>query len=265
MDEVARYLTTRWKALADANALFTRPQLNLDAASAQQLIDADNRLGDLHGKRVLCLAGGGGRQSAAYALLGAEVIVFDLSVEQLARDQQAAAHYGVTVATQQGDMRDLSSLPAATFDVIDHPYSLNFVPDARIVFEQVARVIKPNGIYCVMCANPFAAGMTHRDWNGDGYGVKRPYQQGERITYEDQEWVYSRDQSAPVPAPQEFRHTLGTLISALVENGFLLRDLVETVGDDDNIHEEPGTWGHFTAVIPPWFTLYTVYRPDVFH
>lgn len=264
MDEIARYNAARWKALADANALFTRPQLALDATSAQQLIDSGNRLGDLRGKRVLCLASGGGQQSPAYALLGADVTVVDLSVEQLERDQHAAAHYGVSITTQQGDMRDLSFLPAAAFDLVDHPYSLNFVPDARIVFEQVARILKPGGIYRVMCANPFTAGITHRDWNGNGYALRRPYQQGERITYEDQEWVYKRDQSAPVPAPQEFRQTLGTLVGGLVENGFLLRELIETIGDEDNIHAEPSTWDHFTAVVSPWFTLYTVYRPDVF-
>ncbi len=264
MDEVARYNAARWKALADADALFTRPRLDLDADSAQQRVDPSGKLGDLRGKRVLCLAGGGGQQSAAYALLGAEVTVVDLSVEQLERDQQAAAHYGVTVTTQQGDMRDLAFLPAATFDVIDHPYALNFVPDARIVFEQVARVIKPGGIYRVMCANPFAAGMTERNWNGDGYTIRREYQQGERIVYEDQAWVYDRAGNAPVPAPQEFRQTLGTLISGLVENGFLLRELIEVEAEEASIDAEAGTWDHFTRVLPPWFTLYTVYRPDVF-
>lgn len=264
MDEIARYNAARWKALADADALFTRARLDLDVPSAQQLVDPLGKFGDLRGKQVLCLAGGGGRQSAAYALLGANVTVVDLSPEQLARDQQVAAHYGITVATHQGDMRDLSFLPAAAFDIIDHPYSLNFVPDAPTVFEQVARVIKSGGMYRLMCANPFAAGMTERDWNGDGYTIKRPYQQGERIVYEDQEWVYSREQSAPVAPPQEFRHTLSTLLNGLSENGFLLRELVEVVADSVNIHAEPGTWDHFTAILPPWFTLYSVYRPDIF-
>ncbi|HVO43949.1 MAG TPA: hypothetical protein VMT34_15070, partial [Aggregatilineales bacterium] len=73
MDESARYNAKRWKALAEANALFTRPRLELDAKTAQEMIDPDGKLGDLRGKRVLCLAGGGGQQSACYALLEAEV------------------------------------------------------------------------------------------------------------------------------------------------------------------------------------------------
>ncbi|MET0647531.1 MAG: class I SAM-dependent methyltransferase [Pyrinomonadaceae bacterium] len=57
---------------------------------------------------MLCLAGGGGRESACFALLGAAVTVFDLSPEQLERDRLAAAHYGTHVETVRGDMRDLS-------------------------------------------------------------------------------------------------------------------------------------------------------------
>jgi hypothetical protein len=26
---------------------------------------------------------------------------------------------------------------------------------------------------------------------------------------------------------------------------------------------EPGTWDHFTAVMPPWLSFWVVYRPDI--
>src|SRR5437762_3782720 len=142
MDELARYLTARWRALAEANALFTRPYLDLDADSARAKLDPHGLLGDVASKRVLCLAAGGGQQSAAFALLGARVTVVDISEEQLARDREAAAHYQIEIETLQGDMRDLSRLDTHVFDIVWHPYSLNFVPDARVVFREVARVIR---------------------------------------------------------------------------------------------------------------------------
>ena len=40
---------------------------------------------------MLCLAAGGGKQSALYAAAGAEVTVVDLSPEMLALDRQVAA------------------------------------------------------------------------------------------------------------------------------------------------------------------------------
>src|SRR5579862_1851469 len=93
LDEIAEYNVKRWKALAEAGALFTRPALDLTAASARESLDPEGRLGELAGKRVLCLASGGGKQSAMFALLGCQVTVLDISQDQLLRDRQAARHY----------------------------------------------------------------------------------------------------------------------------------------------------------------------------
>ncbi len=59
------------------------PFLDLDVSSARRLLDPDGIMDEVEGKRVLCLASGGGQQSAAFALLGAEVTVFDISETQL--------------------------------------------------------------------------------------------------------------------------------------------------------------------------------------
>lgn len=258
MDEIARYNQARWQALADANALFTRPRFDLDAESARELVDPEELLGDLNGKRVLCLAGGGGRQSAAYGLLGANVTVVDLSDAQLERDRQVAAHYGLNIQIIQGDMRDLSALPTDSFDLVDQPYSLNFVPDVLPVFAGVARVLGSGGMYRLMCANPFAAGMTERDWHETGYTISRPYLPGERLTYKDQDWVYDRDQHEQIAPPQEFRHTLSQLVNGLQANGLSITYLLEHQADSVSLDATPGTWDHFTAFMPPWLTFYTI-------
>ncbi len=266
LDEVGQYNIERWNKLVEANALFTRPLLNLDVESARQRIDPDGMLGDVSGKDVLLLAGGGGQQSMAFALLGARVTVVDISDKQLERDQQAAAHYGVQVKTIQADMRDLSALDAGAFDLVYHPYSLNFVPDAREVFAQVARVMRPGGMYYFMSANPFASGLTERSWGGEGYLLKEPYQQGQKIVYTDSDWVYDRSKypdARPVQGPQEFRQTLSTLLNGLVEQRFLLLRVKEIMADAVDSSAEPGTWDHFTAIVPPWLAFWTQYRPDV--
>src|SRR5258708_5752077 len=101
MDEIAHYQSKRWKALAEANALFTRPFFHLTTAEAAERLDPEGRLGKLTGKNVLCLAGGGGQQSAMFALLGAQVTVLDLSQEQLQRDHEVARHYSLAIETVQ--------------------------------------------------------------------------------------------------------------------------------------------------------------------
>jgi SAM-dependent methyltransferase len=259
MDEIAKYNIERWEALVQANALFTRPRLDLNADSARELIDREGRLGDVAGKDVLCLAGGGGKQSEAFALLGANVTVFDLSEAQLQRNLEAAEHYGLTIKTVHGDMRDLSAFEDNSFDIVTNPYSLNFVPDVRLVFAGAARVLRPEGTYYFNCANPFYFGLTEQDWNGEGYTLKRPYVQGAKTQNEDNPWVYDRDQNAPVPPPIEFHHTLSALTSGLTGNGFVI-DHIDDHFDPDP-EAEPGSWDHFLSIAPPWLTFWTTFRP----
>jgi SAM-dependent methyltransferase len=263
MDKIAVYNTMRWKALAEADALFTRPKLDLDIESAKELVDPNGRFGEINDKKILCLAGGGGQQSAAFALLGADVMVFDISSEQLERDEEIAEHYNVELRTVQGDMRNLSTFEQDAFDIVYHPYSLNFVPDATEVFEQVAKVLKIDGIYYFSCANPFVMGIDQNDWNGEGYVLKKPYLSKAEITYDDQDWVYDKDENEPIPNPIEYRHTLSDLINGLINSGFVIQHLSDEANFHPNLNEKPTTWDHFTAYAPPWLSIWATYNPNL--
>jgi SAM-dependent methyltransferase len=264
MDEVAKYNKERWEELAQAGVTYSRPFLELDEQAARQAVDPYGIMGDVQGRDVLCLAGGGGQQSVAFALLGANVTVFDLSETMLQRDRETAAHYNRPLNIVQGDMRDLARLAADSFDLVWHAWSLSFVPDARQVFAQVARVLRPGGLYRLECANPFVAGSVDGSWNGEGYVLKQPYVDGE-LAIDDPDWTFADEAGVHhrVQGPREFRHTLSTLLNGLVEQGFVLLGAWEgpPVGD---VNAEPGSWEHFVAIAPPWLTFWTAYRPDVF-
>jgi SAM-dependent methyltransferase len=264
VDEIARYNVERWRSLAEADALFTRPALNLTPESAREMVDSEGLLGDLAGRSVLCLAGGGGQQSAAFNLLGARVTVFDLSEEQLERDRRAAAHYGTSVRTIQGDMRDLSALDAAAFDIVFQPHSVAFVPDARVVFAQVARVLRPGGFYYFSIANPFYAGLHESDWNGEGYVLKLPYVDGAQIVTPDEEWVYRESAVSAPKAPEcrEYRQTLSRLLNGLIGLGFRLIHLSDSQHLDPDLAAEPGTWSHRNAIAPAWLALWLTLGGD---
>ena len=261
MDPIAEYNQQRWAALVQANAIFTRPQLDLDEAAARALVDPEGRLGEVRGKRVLCLASGGGQQSVAFALLGARVTVVDLCAEQLEQDRAAAAHYGLAPEIVQADMRDLSALPAAAFDLVYHPYSINFVPDARIVFGEVARRLRDGGLYRFDCANPCFAGLLIQDWDGKGYPLWRPYADGAEIHYPDEPWVFG---GAPpvgsINQPREYKHTLGTLINGLIEQGFALQQVIEGYLCQPDIAAAPGTMAHVMAIAPPILRFWAIRR-----
>ena len=263
MDELAKYNKQRWEDLAQANIVFSRPALYLNQSSARQLIDPPGFLGSVEGKNILCLASGGGQQSVAFALLGANVTVYDLSDTQLQRDRDAAAHYGLTVSAVQGDMRDLSGFDEGTFDVVWQAHSINFVPDARRVFSEVARVLRREGLYRVDCANPFIMGIDERDWNGEAYPLSRRYVDSAEVENADPYWeVWDEEGNCrKVKGPREFRHGLGRLVNGLVERGFIILGLWEEIGEQADA--APGSWEHFKLFAPPGFTLWSTYRPEV--
>ena len=154
LDDVAGYNRDRWQALVEAGVSFSRPWLELDAETARARLDQEGHLGEVAGQDVLCLAGGGGQQSAAFALLGARVSVLDLCEGQLDRDREALAHHGLQARLVAGDMRDLSAFEDDAFDLVWHAHALSFVPDPRPVFDEVARVLRPEGRYRLYCTIP---------------------------------------------------------------------------------------------------------------
>ena len=78
-------------------------------------------------------------------------------------------------------------------------------------------------------------------------------------TYPDQPWVHDSDVS--VQQPREYRHTLSTLINGLIEQGFAIQHVSDYTDFYPDPAAEPGTWEHFTAIAPPWLTLWAAYRP----
>lgn len=262
LDDVARTNQERWEALAQANVLYSRPRLNLDAALARQEVDREGVMGDVAGKDVLCLAGGGGQQSAAIALLGARVTVLDLTATQLDRDRQAAAHYGLTITTVQGDMRDLSAFADRAFDLVWHAYSINFVPDPHPVFAEVARVLRPGGLYRVMTANPFIMLVDDEAWDGRGYLLKHAYRNGFEVGQLFPEWTFKDEDGGQhrLTGPREWVHSLHALTTGLARRRFVLLGIWEELSTEEQ--PEPGTWEHFKAVAPPWLTFWTRYRPE---
>jgi SAM-dependent methyltransferase len=256
MDELARFNKERWEAIAAANFIYTRPLLDLTPESARRLIDPYGLTGEVAGKRVLCLASGGGQQSAAFAVLGADVTVLDLSETQLERDRVALTHYGREGRLVQGDMRDLSAFESASFDIVWHSYSINFVPDVAPVFDGVRRVIRPGGLYRLRWQNPFVMGMDETTWNGEGYLMKRRYADGE-VRFDTDFWdVEDVDGTVrKVEGPREFNHTLSTVMNGLIRRGFNILGLWEDLVNPADA--APGTWDHFRSIAPTELMLYT--------
>ena len=109
---------------------------------------------EMKGLKVLCLASGGGQQGPILAAIGADVTVFDNSQGQLEKDLYVAERDGLTIKTVQGNMQDLSMFADASFDLIVHPWSNNYVDDILVVWKECSRVLKKGGILLAGFGSP---------------------------------------------------------------------------------------------------------------
>lgn len=243
-DDIARIKLAEVRRAIERGNDYTKPWLNLDVEAIHAYRDgksdlvpmehAGQMIGNdpvdrimtegVQGENVLCLAGGGGQQSAVFSLLGANVTVLDLTPEQLEADQVAARHYGYEVTTIQGDMRDLSELPPSHFARVYQPISTLFVPDLREVYSGVARVLKPGGLYFADYAVPLLYIAENNGWDGDGYALRitEPYIRGAILETEEGKINFSHGTSC-----SEFHHLLSDIINGLIVENLKIRGVWE--------------------------------------
>lgn len=175
-------------------------------------------LGDLHGKKVLCLAGAGGLQAPLLACAGAEVTVLDLSKRMLDKDREVAARENLCIRIEHGNMCDLSRFADESFDLVLNPPSLFYVPDVMPVFREVYRVLKKSGSFIMISTAPIAYVCDYDEAAGCYKAVNRmPYRSTDHVDQGD--WV-------------EYGHTMESYIGGQIECGFVLTGYKESQMED---------------------------------
>ena len=100
------------------------------------------------GTRALDLGCGTGSLTVLLARHGLTVEALDHSPDMLAvaRDKAAAEGLSGSVTFSEGDIRSIP-LPDASFDIVTCQRVLHHVPEADVVISEVARVLKPGGVF----------------------------------------------------------------------------------------------------------------------
>ncbi len=245
--QVAREHNRRaWNRLVGNGQRFTTPAPDEDVAHPLATVDAAGWLGgSIAGKRLLCLAAGGGRQSALYAAAGAHVTVVDLSPDMLALDREVARERGLTIETIEASMDDLGALGTSTFEIVIQPVSTCYVPDVLAVYREVARVTAPGGLYISQHKQP-ASLQADVTATAGGCELNEPY--------------YRQGPLPPVEhSPHreegtlEFLHRWEELLGGMCKCGFVIEDVVEPVHADADA--AVGTFAHRSRYVAPYVRI----------
>jgi ubiquinone/menaquinone biosynthesis C-methylase UbiE len=187
-------------------------------------------LSEIQGKHVLCLAAGGGQQVPILAAVGAVVVSFDLSEEQLNKDKVVAAREGLSIKCVRGDMANLACFPDESFDLIFHPASNVFARNIEPVWHECYRVLRPGGSLLAGFMNPAAFLFDHDETEETGELVVRY-----SLPYSDEESLGESRLNAKIEAHEalEYSHSLTAQIGGQTTAGFVVAGLYEDHWYDD--------------------------------
>jgi SAM-dependent methyltransferase len=201
---------------------------------------------DVKGKRVLCLAAGGGWHGPLFASAGASVTVVDISPEMLARDRAAAAARGLAMRLLEASIDDLAVLGEGEFDLVIQPVSTCYLADINRVYREVARVTAAGGIYISQHKQP-ANLQAETVSTREGYAITEAYYRSGALPAASDGAVHRESGTL------EYLHRWDDLLGGLCRSGFVIEDVAEPRHGDGGA--QPGTFRHRSWYIPPYITF----------
>lgn len=227
---------------------------------------------------LLCLAGGGGLHGPLYAAVGARVTVVDLSDRQLEHDREVAESLGLSMRLIEGSVDRLDQLADASFDYVVQPVSSCYLPDLTAMYAEVARVLRPGGLYVSQHKQP--AALQAEFWprpldpataahcgipappamgpsgSSIGYLLTVPAIPGLRLLPDPT----SGATAVREPGAAEYVHTLESLLGGLARAGFVIEDLREPPRGD--WLAAPTSAEHRAVWLPPYLQVKARRRLD---
>ena len=184
----------------------------------------------LIGLNILCLASGGGQQGPIFAAHNANVVVFDISPEQLNKDRSIAESEDLKLDIVQGDMCDLSAFTDEKFDLVFCPVAITYIPELTTFYSEVNRVLKSQGIFMLGSANPHIYLYDAVKWDQGIYKISNtlPFNSFDELNQEESRNFIKEGNAI------EYSHTLNDIIGGQLSAGFVIDQFYEE-NDGDKI------------------------------
>ena len=183
-------------------------------------------LGNLHDKKILGLACGGGQQMPIFAALGADCTVLDYSSRQIEMEHLVAQREQYTIRIIQADMTKPLPFDDGEFDIIFHPVSNCYVEDVCAIWKECYRILKRGG-YLLSGVDHYINHIV--DENETTIINSLPFN-----PLKNPEQMQQLQQS---DSGVQFSHSLEEQIQGQLDAGFRLLNLYEDTNGEGRLHD----------------------------
>ena len=206
----------------------------------------------LAGRIVLELGSGAGQCARWLRSVGATSYGLDLSERQLQHSRRIDEETGIGVPSVCGTATTLP-FDDATFDIVFSSFgALQFVADADLMVEEVARVLRPGGTFAFSVTHPVRWSMPD-DAGPEGLTIVSSY--WDRTPYVEED-------DAGLPRYVEHHRTIGDWVALLSAAGFCLTAMHEPQWPE-GLDRVWGGWGPLRGRLVPGTAIFvaTLRRP----
>jgi SAM-dependent methyltransferase len=243
----------RWRELRERDGLWRTCLQEPEVAFEGEAFELIQRcVGALAGKEVCVIGSGDNYAAFALAGCGARVTSVDIAQRQLDIAAERARSLGLQIEFVRSDAVHLNELPNSRFDLVTSTNGFFvWISDPAALFSAVYRLLRPGGFYVFYDIHPFL-----RPWKDERGQVKmtEPY------------WFRGPLERSSENEGYEFHWTLADLVNPLLETGFQLRRIAESLPrsarffrgdsyedlDDDQLMDWQYNW---LAGLPAWLTV----------
>ncbi|BCB03711.1 class I SAM-dependent methyltransferase [Bacillus sp. KH172YL63] len=188
-------------------------------------------IGDVRGKKIAHLLGSKGNKAVCFALMGANVTVVDLSVENKVYAMALADHAGVTMDYIVCDLLEVPEKhPLNDFDVVLLELGvLHYFVDLKPVFTIVKDILKSGGMFVLRDYHPVASKLLKVE--AGKMVAEGDYFDKGIVDLDVAFWNLLDERETEGYIQNKIRRwTLGEIVTSLVEAGLTIKRLDEESG-----------------------------------